>query len=165
MSSFRDFFLGKPERNQTFSNLSGGSQNLLNQLTGQLGGATTMGIEHLLRMLSGSPESQEAFQRPQMRQFQEEIIPQLAEGFGGMGAGSSSGAQQTFARAGERLQENLASQQGQSQQQAMNNLMQLLGLGLSPTQQNVIRPETHGFLGGLGQGAGGFLGNLPFMFR
>jgi len=101
-----------------------------------------------------------AFERPAMRQFQEEILPNLAEGFGGLGATSSSGAQQTFARAGERLSENLQAQRSGLQQGAVQNLMGILGQGLQGNQQHYISPGSQGFLqsivpgiaGGIGQG-------------
>ena len=84
----------------------------------------------------------------------------LSEGFGGIGAGRSSGAQQTFARAGQRLSENLAGQRANLQQNAISSILSTLGAGLSPTQQTIFRPGTHGLLGGLGssfaQGIGSF---------
>lgn len=164
MAPFKEFFLGKPERTQEFSSLRPESQQLLQSLISQLSGPLSSGLGNLDQLLSGRPEAFEAFKRPAMREFQEEIIPQLAEGFGGLGATSSSGAQQTFARAGERLEEKLAAQRAGLQSQGLNQLIQLLSQGFPQSQRQVIRPETQGFLGTLAQGAGGFLANLPFLF-
>jgi hypothetical protein len=151
MAGFSDFFLGKPEKTQQFSTLGGDQQQLLQQLISQLtGGPLQQGFGNLSGILSGSPEAFQAYERPAMRQFQEEILPMLAEGFGGMGAERSSGAQQTFARAGRDLSENLAAQRAQLQQGAMDRVLQALGLGLKDTQQTVIRPQSSGFIGQTG---------------
>ena len=147
MASFKEFFLGKPEKTQSFSTLSPGSQNLQSQLTGGLQGPLAAALQSIMGTLQGSPQSYEAFEKPLMRQFQEQIIPGLAEGFGGLGATSSSGAQQTFARAGTDLMERLGAQRAGLQQQSIGNILQLLGLGLNPSQQTYIRPETGGLIG------------------
>lgn len=162
MSSFGNFFLGKPEKTQQFSTLNQGQGDLLSQLLSMLSGSLPQAFQNQNDILSGNPEAFKSFEAPAMRQFNEEILPSLAEGFGGLGAGSSSGAQQTFARAGERLSENLQAQRSGLQQNAMQNLMGFLGQGLQPTQQTAIRPATSGFLGGLapGIGQGGMLGLL-----
>ena len=103
MAGFSDFFLGKPEQTQQFSSLNGGQNDLLQKLLSMLGGGPLQNaIQSQNSLLSNDPEAFKAFERPAMRQFNEEILPSLAEGFGGLGATSSSGAQQTFARAGEK---------------------------------------------------------------
>ena len=166
MAGFSDFFLGKPEQTQQFSSLNGGQNDLLQKLLSMLGGGPLQNaIQSQNSLLSNDPEAFKAFERPAMRQFNEEILPSLAEGFGGLGATSSSGAQQTFARAGERLAENLQAQRSGLQQNAVQNLMGFLGQGLSPTQSTAIRPGTSGFLGGLapGIGQGGILGLLKYL--
>ena len=162
MPGISDFFFGQPEKTQSFSQLNPQQQQLLTSLLSQLGGPLQQGLQNIGGLLSNSPDAFKAFEAPAMRQFQEEVLPQLAEGFGGLGAQSSSGAQQTFARAGERLSENLSAQRAGLQQNALGQLMGFLGQGLSPTQQNVIRPSTPGFLGAItpGIGQGGILGLL-----
>jgi hypothetical protein len=165
MGGFSDFWMGKPEKTQTFSSINPQQQQLLQSLLSQLGGPLSQAFGNISGILSNDPQQMAAFERPALRQFQEEILPNLAEGFGGLGAGSSSGAQQTFARAGERLSENLQAQRSSLQQGAVQNLMGILGQGLQGTQQNVIRPGTQGFLGGLapGIGQGGILGLLKYL--
>jgi hypothetical protein len=97
------------------------------------------GQNYIQNLLSGSPESFEAFERPYKSQFEQEIVPGLAERFSGLGAQKSSGFQQALGAAGANLSERLASLRGQMQlgalgqglqyaQQPYSNLQNLLGL-------------------------------------
>ena len=96
----------------TMSKPQEGLQNqILQMLQGQLGQGGSFGQaqNYLQNLLSGSPESMQAFQAPAMRQFNEQIVPGLAERFSGLGAGaqSSSAFQQALGQAGAGLAENL----------------------------------------------------------
>lgn len=107
-------------------------QNVLNRLLGQ-GDEQLMGaFGYLGDILGQSPEAMQRFQAPAMRQFREEIIPDIAQRFGEQGALSSSGFQQTLGQAGERLGEQLAAQRSQLGMQGLGQLQSLLGMGLSP---------------------------------
>jgi len=158
MSAFARFMFGSPEKTQTFSQFSPQQLQFMNSIMSQAGGPLGQAFGNIGNILSGSPEAFKGFEAPAMRQFQEEILPNLAAGFGGLGAQSSSGAQQTFARAGERLSENLAAQRANLQQGAIQNLMGLINPAMQGTQQTAIRPETFGFLGNVGSGLGSGLG-------
>lgn len=169
MSAFSRFFLGSPSRAQQLPTMTPEQQNLLNSLLGQLGGPLSSGIQNLQNILSGSPEAFSAYERPAMRQFQEEIIPGISERFAGAGAGSSGGFQQTLGRAGERLAESLAAQRAGLQSQALSQLQNLLGLGTQSQFQYSQIPGSTGFLGalapGLGAGLGmGLGGGIPSLF-
>lgn len=164
MSLF-DFLFGKKEKMQQVPTITGGQSSLLDMLTKQLGGPISQGIGSLSSLASGSPESLEAFRAPLMRQFNEQIVPSLAERFTGMGAGAqnSSAFGQQLAGAGTRLSEGLSSQKSQLQQQALSQLFGLLSPALGTRSfENVLRPGTSGFLGsmmpGLSQGLGTGLG-------
>lgn len=163
MSWLSDFFMGTPEKKQQFSTLSRGGQDLQGQLTGGLSGPMAQMLQSLMGQLQGSPQSYEQFEKPLMRQFNEQIVPQLAEGFGGLGATSSSGAQQAFAGAGTDLMERLGAQRGQLQQGAMERVIQMLQLALNPTQENVIRGRRPGFLEQAGGSLSQAAGMLPFL--
>ena len=152
---------------------------VLNQLLGGLGGqkggqpgALGMGMQNLSQLLSGSPEAFQAFEAPMMRQFKEQTIPSLAERFSsfGQGAQQSSAFGQQMGQAGAGLSENLGAMRGQLQQNAMSQLMQLLGIGTGTrTFENIYQPASSSpglfqslapALGmGLGMGAGGGLSN------
>lgn len=97
----------------------------------------------LRSMASGAPNL--ALEAPIKRQYQEEIIPQLAAQYGMSGTHKSSGFQNQIARQGRNLAEDLASQRSQMQQQAIQNLLglgsQLLG---TPTEQFGLVEEAQG---------------------
>ncbi len=167
-------FLGTPGRIEALPSMSQEQMGLLGQLVGGLGGATQSGLSGLMQLLTGGGEAEQAYTAPAMRQFQEEIVPGLAERFSGMGAGAqqSSAFQQALGQAGAGLSERLAQQRAGLQQGARSQLAQLLGLGLgtSPFQYQTI-PGTEGglgkLLGGIGTGVGtglggGLLGLLGF---
>jgi hypothetical protein len=176
-----------PSGYSSISTLDKGQKNVLNQLMQQLsqmfrgGGADIQqnplyqsGASYLQNLLSGSPESTSAFEAPYLRQFNEQIVPGLAERFAGMGAGaqSSSAFRNALGSASSGLQENLAALraglQGQASDQALQyaqqpfaNLSGLAGLGLG-TQTKAFMPKQQSFwqqlltsgAGGVGQGVG-----------
>ena len=161
MSVFAQEFRLKPGQLGQVPTLTGPQQQIINQLLQGLGGPLGSGLQNLQNILGGSPEAFRDFERPALRQFQEEIIPNIAERFAGAGAGSSSGFQQTLARAGERLSENLAGQRANLQNQALSQLLNLLGTGTRPQFQNLYQPRGPGFGAAFGQGLGSALGRLP----
>lgn len=157
----------------------------LQQLLGQLSGQSSnigenplfqQGSNYLQQLLSGSPESIAAFEAPAMRQFNEQIIPGLAERFSGLGAGaqSSSAFRQALGQAGAGLSENLQALKSGLQfgslpqalgyaQQPISNLQGFSQLGLG-TQMRGFMPKQQGFLqqllSALAGGAGQFGGAL-----
>ena len=89
--------INTPRGYERFSTLSGQQQDiydtLLSKLKGQLGG-----------------EGMDTFKAPYLREFEEKIIPGLAERFAGMGAGSqsSSAFEQALGSSGADLSEREA---------------------------------------------------------
>jgi len=174
-----------PAGYSSFSTGTKGQSNFLQQLLSSLQGQSTnigqnplfqQGSNYLQQLLSGSPESSAAFEAPAMRQFNEQIIPGLAERFSGLGAGaqSSSAFQQALGQAGAGLSENLQALRSGLQfgglghalgysQQPISNLLGFGQLGLG-TQMKGYAPKQPGFLqqllsalaGGAGQAAGRF---------
>lgn len=67
---------------------------------------------------------------PMMRQFQEEIVPSIAERFSGMGAQSSSAFAQSMGQAGAGLQERLAALKGNLIHQGTQQQLQAAQMGL-----------------------------------
>lgn len=107
----------------------------------------------LLGSLFGE-EGFKAFADPAMRQYQEEIVPGLAERFTSLGAQKSSGFQQALARSGENLATRLGEARGQQQQG-------LLGALLGQTMQPQFHTQfTPGGPSGLAQGLSGLAGGL-----
>lgn len=81
------------------------------------------GSNFLEELLSGSDSAFQRFEDPYLRNFNENITPDIANRFAGMGTGnsglSSSGFQQTLAQAGRGLQGDLAAMRSGLQMQAL----------------------------------------------
>lgn len=176
--SLLDFLFGKKEKIQQLPTISPQQQQLLERLLSAINPQqlnvqrqpTFQAGQNYLQQLLGGDTSE--FEAPLMRQFQEQIIPGLAERFSGAGAGgqSSSAFQQALGAAGSDLAERLGSLRGQLKLQALpqsleyalapgQRNLQTAGLGLgSSSFENLLRPRTSGLLGGLLGGASSGLG-------
>lgn len=165
----KKFLTGRPERSYQQSLLSPGQQPILNQLLQAIqnpgaGGGFGQAADYYRGLLGNNSQDFNAFAAPEMRRFQEQIVPGLAEQFAGMGSGalSSSGFQQALGSAGTDLGERLGAIRAQMRQQAAQGLTGLGQMGLGPYSENILRPAQPGFLqgvaGGLGKGLGQGLG-------
>jgi len=116
-----------------------------------------------------NPESDvyKNFEKPYMTQFNEQILPGIAERFGGanaMGSGlSTSGFGQSLGAAGANLQAQLAQMKQQFQRQSINDLLnqynQLSNQSLNAKSfENTYQPGSTGLLGGVATGLSGALG-------
>ena len=150
------FFFGKKPKYKQVSTLSPGQQSLQNQITGGLtGGQAGQGysaaLQQLMDLVQGQPGAYNVMEAPARRQFQEQTVPNILERFTGAGAGRSSGLNRTLSSAATGLEENLAAQRGQMQQQAvqslLNNFLSQSQLGLGTREfENVMEEGTPGFL-------------------
>jgi len=87
------------------------------------------GSEYLQDMLSGDSEAYQKFEAPAMRQFYEDILPEIAEKYAGAGAGSSSAFGLAATHAGGALSEQLAAMRENLRMQAVP---QALGYAQQP---------------------------------
>lgn len=176
MAGIGDFFFGSPEVRENVSTLRPEQEDLYDQLIrasqGQgAGGAFGQSSDYYRSLLGNNSEDFNAFAQPQMRQFNEQIIPGLAEQFAGMGAGGSglsgSGFRNAAVNAGTDLSERLGAIRAQLRQQGAQGLQGIGTQGLGNFSQNMVtEPGTEGFLGsvapaigtGLGMAIGGPLG-------
>ena len=136
--------------------LSPSQLGLRENLLGLLGQNNPQAFDYISQILGDSPEAFSAFEAPIQRQFEQEIVPGLAERFGA-GAGShgslsSSSLNRSLSQAGRDLSTNLAALRAGLKDQAIGRLQGYLAPGLQQTRQLVYRPETGGLLGGVGQG-------------
>jgi len=159
MPKLSELLFGKKEVEKQMPTMTPQQEALLNMLVGGMEGATPEMFQYLQGLLSGDEGAYSKFAAPYMRQFEEEIVPGIAERFGGMGAQSSSGFQQALGKAGAGLQENLAALREQLRMGAAGQLQGLLGQGLGTRSfENLYVPQQqgllHGLAGGMGQGAG-----------
>ncbi len=143
-----DFLSGTPDVYENVSSLLPEQQPLLEQsinagLAPGAGGATGQAADYYRNALGGQDTLEEdynALQAPLMRQYREQIMPDLAEQFAGMGAGAmnSSGFQNAAIGAGTDLTERLASMRAglrQNQQQyGLQAADRLNNIGQQPLQ-------------------------------
>lgn len=129
-----EFLFGKDPEMKPFNEQS--LQSLLQLLQGGgLEGNSLYGsgASYLQNLLSGNPEAFRNFEAPYMQNFQQNIIPGIAERFAGAGtgagAGSSSALNNSLAQAGRNLQTDLAGLRSGLQMQA---LPQALGYAQQP---------------------------------
>lgn len=175
----------KKESFQQIPRYNQGQQNYQNNLLGNLSNQNTditqnplyqSGSNALQRILGGDTSQ---FEAPLMRQFNEEIIPNIASRFSSIGAGSQGGSdfQHALGDASAGLTERLGALRGGLQlqaapqalnfaQQPMNNLYSLLQYAMQPQSDTLHRPGgpgafsefaapfTQQFAGQFGQNAG-----------
>ena len=152
-SGVSDFFMGKPQRFEQLNTLTPQQMQIQNQMTNAAqsrGGAFNNVSNYYNDLLSNNSADMEAFAAPEMRRFNEQIIPDLAEQFAGLGAGgsglSSSGFQNQLGRAGADLSERLAAMRANLRQNAAQGLQNLGTQALNPYMQNINVPAQQGLL-------------------
>jgi hypothetical protein len=173
MPSFSEWLFGSPEKLKkvptgTEQQQQFGGHDLISMLQQmmQVGGGQNLANQHDKNLLGQGPEAFNQFSAPYLQQFQEQMIPEIAERFAKNGALSSSGFGQALGGASSNLQAQLAqlfSQlQGQAagrQQGQFQNLSQL-GLNYQPFAYNQ-KQGSQGFLGpALGVLGNSFLGPM-----
>jgi hypothetical protein len=172
------FFKSKPEKIQRISKLRPEQESLFSQYLQALGGQGAGGAfgdvaDYYRGLMSG--EGSEAFEAPLMRQFQEDIMPGIAEQFAGLGAGglSSGGFAQETGRAATDLSERLAQLRAGLRSEGVKGLQGLTGQAFGQMDETLFRPREPGLLekfageafGGIGKGLGtAFGGPLSGLF-
>ncbi len=149
-----NFFGGSPEKHEQISTLLPEQQPLYQQLQragmGQgAGGAFGESADYYRNLLSDNSSDYNAFQAPQMRQFNEDIIPGLSEQFAGMGSGglSSSGFRNAAVNAGTDLSERLGQIRANLRQQGAQGLQNIGQFGLNNfSQDRMTQQGSPGFL-------------------
>lgn len=166
MPGIFEFLFGSSDKLRKTPTMTGDQKNLLSQILSQVGGMGQAGgnyrlaQQRLQEQLMAGDQAYQAFAAPYLRQFQEEIIPQIAERFAGGGALSSSGFAQALGTAGAGLQEKLAALGANQQQNAIGSTLgqynTLAGYGLSAKPFGTFtRGGNQGILPFLGAGLSG----------
>lgn len=146
---FSDFLFGTSPEFEQVSQLTPQQLKLERERRRSAKGAFGQAGDYWRNILSNDPQAFAAFEAPAQRQFNEQIIPDLAEQFAGMGAGalSSSGFRNAAVGAGADLSERLASMRAGLRESAASNLY---NLGQSALQPHTSYQQTS-------QGSQGFL--------
>jgi hypothetical protein len=175
MAGFSEWLFGSPDKLKKVPTGTPQQEQLHNQILAQAMGMTNGGgyqkaQDYYNRLLG--PNQQQAydqFSQPYLQQFQEQMLPQIAERFAGAGALSSSGFGQALGGATSNLQAQLAQLfselQGQAAGKQYGQFNQLAQTGLSHSPFDYVQEEgSQGFLGNalgaLGQGLIGPLGGM-----
>lgn len=166
MPGFLDFLTGSESKMKPFNKQS--IQSLIDLLQGgglQGNSLFGTGSSFLQNLLSGNPEAFKNFEAPYLQQFNEQIVPGIAERFAGAGTGSGAGSSSalfnSLAQAGRSLSTDLAGLrsglQMQALPQALNYAQQPILNQIAAAQalpgQYYERAGQPGILQGLGQGA------------
>lgn len=159
------FFTGDPARNYQQSTLTPGQQPVLGQLTNAAQGKASGGIygdlaNYYKDLFAENGSAYNASAAPEMRKFNEQIIPGLSEQFSGAGGIGSSGFRNAATGAGTDLSERLGAIRANLRQQGAQGLHQLGQQALGTYTENVHQPGTGGFLDTAAPIAGGIIGSF-----
>lgn len=159
------FFTGTKEKNYQQSLLNPQQRKTekgLQQAAQGRGGAFQNASNYYSDLLNDDSETFNQMQAPEMRRYNEQIVPDLAEQFAGMGSGgmSSSGFRNAAVGAGTDLSERLGAIRANLRQQGAQGLMNIGQQAMQPTVQNVNRPATEGFLSSMAPAVGTAIGSL-----
>ena len=171
----KKFLLGTEPKMEKFNTLSWNQRHYLRNLLGQLKGQNIdlgesplyqSGSEYLQDLLSPTSGAYDRFSAPMMSEFQQQILPSIAERFAGLGGLSSSGFEQASTQAGQNLAERLAALRSGLQMQGAQMALPYaqapaesayrygaLALG-TPAFGYTNTPGQQGFLQGMAPGLG-----------
>lgn len=168
--SIGNLFTGTPEKRENVSTLRPEQEELYNQLINSgmapgAGGAFGGSADYYRNLLGDNSSDYNAFAAPALRQYNQDIVPGLAEQFAGMGAGglSSSGFRNAQVQGATDLAERLGAIRANLRQAGAQGLQNIGQLGLGNYSQNMVtEPGTEGLLSKLapaiGAAAGSFFG-------
>lgn len=147
------FFTGTPGKYETRSTLTPQQQSLFSQMLAALNqqgasGAFGNVADYYRDLLSPDSQTFNEFAAPELRRFNEDIVPGLAEQFAGMGSGalSSSGFRNAGIQAGTDLSERLGAIRAQLKQQGAAGLAGLGQMGLNQVQENIYQKGKPGLI-------------------
>jgi hypothetical protein len=156
------FLTGSPEKHKRVSTLLKNQQPIQQQLSNAAqnagaGGAFGDAADYYRNNLSNNSADFQSFAAPEMRRFNEDIIPGLSEQFAGMGSGglSSSGFRNAAVNAGTDLSERLGAIRANLRQQGAQGLANIGQQSLGNYSQDVVtQPGTEGLLSSLAPAIG-----------
>jgi len=133
------FFSGTPASVQQYSNLTPQQSDLKSQLLQMLGGR-----------LGGHDLSFEPIAQQMRQGFREDTIPSIMERFAGSSnnTAASSALPQMLGSAGKDFETGLGALRSQYGLQQQGNLMNMLGMMMQPSFENIYHQRQPGFLEG-----------------
>jgi hypothetical protein len=144
----KDFWTGSDDVRENVSTLrpeqEPNFQNLQNAAQGRgAGGASGEVADYYRNNLSDNPADFNAFAAPQLRQYNEDIVPGISEQFASMGAGglSSSGFRNAQMQGATDLSERLGAIRAGLRQNSAQGLQNITEQALQPYSQNMVTQE------------------------
>jgi len=163
-----NFITGTPAKRENVSTLRPDQEPLSTQainagLGEGAGGAFGDAADYYRSNLSDNPADFNAFAAPQLRQYNEDIVPGISEQFAGMGAGglSSSGFQNAQIQGATDLSERLGAIRANLRHSSAQGLQNIGQSGLQPFSQNMeTQAGSEGFLSNIAPAAGTAIGSF-----
>jgi hypothetical protein len=159
------FWTGDPARDYQQSTLLPGQEGILSQNINAAkkkgaGGAFGTAADYYRDLLSDDSETYNAMQKPEMRKFNEQIIPGISEQFSGAGGIGSSGFRNSATGAATDLSERLGAMRANLRQQGAAGLAGIGQSALGNYSNNVHENGTSGFLDTAVPVAAGIVGSF-----
>jgi hypothetical protein len=154
-----EFLFGKKDKTKQLSTLTPEQQELMSLINEGL----TSGQGPFADIFGGFNQDQfdKGVAQPAMKNFQDNILPQIQEKFISNNQALGGGMQRAQMKAGTDLQSQLAGLMYQAQQDAGKNKMSGINTPLgTKTFDNIIKKGTTGVIPSLLQGGGQGLGNI-----
>lgn len=166
--SIGNFLGGTPEKRENVSTLRPEQEGLYNNLQNSAmregaGGAFGQSSDYYRGLLGNDSQDYDDFAAPQIRQYNEDIIPGISEQFAGMGSGglSSSGLKNAQVQGGVDLAERLGQIRANLRQAGAQGLQNIGQLGLQNYSQNMTtQPGSQGFLSNIAPAVGTAIGSF-----
>ncbi len=167
-SGVSNFLTGTPEIRENVSTLRPEQEPLYQQAVNAglgkgAGGAFGTSADYYRNLLSDDSADFNAFAAPQLRQYNEDILPGISEQFAGMGSGglSSSGFRNAQVQGATDLAERLGAIRANLRQAGAQGLQNIGQVGLQNYSQNMItQPGTEGLLSQLAPAIGTAIGSF-----
>lgn len=168
MSSLSQFFMGQPGQFDQRPNLGPNQQPIQQNLSNAVqkpgaGGAFGDVADYYRNLLSNDPAQLQAQAAPDIRQFNQQTLPGIANQYAGLGAGgalSGSGFRNASIQAGTDLMERIASLRAGLRQEGARGLTGLGTESLGNYYNNTYQPRSPGLIESLapalGQAAGAY---------
>lgn len=165
-SAAGNFLMGTPEKRENVSLLRPEQEPLYQQLVNAgigsgAGGAFGGAADYYRNLLSDNGADYQAFAAPMLRQYNQDIVPNISEQFAGMGSGglSSSGFRNAQLQGATDLAERLGALRASLRQSGAQGLQNIGQLGLQGYSQNMVtQPGSPGFLSSVAPAVGGAIG-------
>lgn len=169
-----EMLFGSKGKTKQIPTMDAGQQQIMKMIEQALSGGGIFGqnapyqqgMGYLQDLYSQSPQAFARMQEPYMKNFQQQVVPGIAERFSAAGGRNSSAFNQAMGQAGANLESNLGGMFEQMRGANLGNLMNMSNLPFNQASSLLgqrgfgyqYQPGSQGFLGYLGQGLGSRLG-------